>query len=57
MNDFLRVFLRWHSIPKQIIPSWTGFNIILQDGMVVLKSSVSYLDCINAPATEMTTIY
>ena len=57
MNDFLRVFLRWHSIPKQIIPSWTGFKIILQDGMVVLKSSVSYLDCINAPATEMTTIY
>ena len=56
INDFLWVFLRCHSIPKQIIPSWAGF-IIVHDGMVVLKSSVSYIDCINAPATEMTTIY
>ena len=57
MNDFLWVFLRWHSIPNQIIPSWTGFHIILHDGMAVLKSSVNYLDCIDAPATELTTIY
>ena len=57
MNDFLWVFLRWHSIPNQIIPSRPGFHIILHDGMAVLKSSVNYLDCMDAPATEMSTIY
>ena len=29
MKNLLWVFLRRHSVPKQIIPSWTGFNIIV----------------------------
>ena len=57
MNDFLWVFLRWHSVPKQIIPSWTGFNSIILNGMVLLKPSVNHLHCIHTPATEITTIY
>ena len=32
MNDFLWVFLRRDLMSKQVIPSWTGFNIILHDG-------------------------
>ena len=57
MNDFLSVFLTWDSVPEQVIPGWTGFNIIVQDGIVVLKSSVSYLDFVRVPATELNTIY
>ena len=57
MNDFLWVLLSWHSVPKQIIPSRTGFSIIIHDKMVLLKSSVSYLHCIYVPTTEITTIY
>ena len=43
--------------PNQFIPSWTGYNITIIDGPPVLKSSIQYLDCIDAPAAEMTTIY
>ena len=57
MNDFLWVFLSWHSVPKQIIPSWTGFSIIIHDKMVLLKSSIRYLHCIYVPTTEIATIY
>ena len=57
MNDFLWVFLSWRSVPKQIIPSWTGFSIIIHDKMVLLKSSIRYLHCIYVPTTEIATIY
>ena len=40
---------------KTCMPSWIEFNIIAHKGVVVL-TSVSYLDCIYAPATEMTLI-
>ena len=56
-DTFLWTLLRYHSIPTQVIPSWTGFNILVQDGIPVLKSSIHYLDCIDAPATDISTIY
>ena len=43
--------------PLQIIPSWTGFNVLVHSGTLVMKSNVSYLDCIDDLATEMSTIY
>lgn len=44
------------SLPRSI-PSWTGFNITIEDQIPVMKSSILYLDCIDNPATEKTTIY
>ena len=49
--------MRRHFAQLQIIPNWTGFNVVVCSGTLVMKSNVSYLDCIDAPATEMSTIY
>ena len=56
-DNFIWTLLRFQSSPSQSIPSWTGFNIEIQEGLLVLKSSIHYLDCIDAPATEISTIY
>ena len=51
----------WLSLRKcenlQHIPSWTGFFIKLHKNVSIKPSNVGYLDCLNAPATEMSTIY
>ena len=39
------------------IPSWTGFNINLHKNKFIIHSNVGYLDCLDAPATAMCTIY
>ena len=54
--NFVWALLRSRSIP-QSIPSWTGFYIEMSNNIPILKTTVGYLDCINSPATEMTTIY
>ena len=43
----------------QTIPSWTGFNIRTRDQVSVSVSEdvVEYLPTINAPATELTTVF
>lgn len=41
---------------KQIVPSWTGFNIRTRDSVEVSQSNIGYLPTINAPATELTTV-
>ena len=46
-----------HQTVPQVIPSWTGFHIAIRNDIPVLKATVSYLESINKPATEMTTIY
>ena len=56
-DNFLWPLLRHHSLPMQVVPSWTGFNIDIQEEMPILKSSIYYLDFIDAPATEISTIY
>ena len=56
-DNFLWTLLRFHSIPNQIVPSWTGFNITIQNDIPVMKSTIKYLDCIDAPATDSSTIY
>ena len=49
--------MRHHFSENQVIPSWTGFNITMHSNLAVLKSSVNYLDCIDSPATDISTIY
>lgn len=48
------------SIPNhqsQTIPSWTGFNIRIRDQVSVSEDVVEYLPTINAPTTELTTVF
>ena len=56
-STFLWSFMRCHFAQLQIIPNWTGFNVLVHSGTLVMKSNVNYLDCIDAPATEISTIY
>ena len=42
---------------QQSVPSWTGFNIQTRDEEIVLQDRVGYLPTINAPATELSTVF
>ena len=59
-SDQEQLFLSWIMCRRfhqqQYIPSWTGFNICVRDEIVLMESTVHYLDCIDAPATETATI-
>ena len=41
----------------QSIPSWTGFNIRIRDEEPIVQDVVGYLPTINAPATELNTVF
>ena len=47
--------LRTH--PSLLIPGWTGFNIKVANNVVITASNISYLDTIDAPATDLKTAY
>ena len=51
-----RDLARHSNIPQQI-PNWTGFYIKLRENKNVTQSSIGYLDCLDAPATDVSTIY
>ena len=51
------VALRIHQPIMQHVPSWTGFFIKIRQDVPIRPSRVGYLDCLDAPATEMSTIY
>ena len=36
--------------------SWTGFHIKLRERIDVSQSNVGYLDCVDAPPTDMSTV-
>ena len=55
--NFLWCLLRYCSSPKQTVPSWTRFNISLHEGTPILQSRIHYLDRIDAPTMETSTIY
>ena len=42
---------------SQAVPSWTGFNIRTRDQVHVVADVVGYLPTINAPATELNTVF
>lgn len=52
-DNFIEVLLRWQFVAKQIIPNWTSFYITIHEGLPVIND----LDCIDLPATDMSTIY
>ena len=39
------------------VPSWTGFNIRSRDEEPISKDAIGYLPTINAPATELSTVF
>ena len=39
------------------MPGWTGFNIKTRDHIAIVESVISYLDTIDAPATDVGTAY
>ena len=51
------IALRKHEPVMYHIPSWTGFFIKIRKDVTISLSNVGYLDCLNAPATEILTIY
>ena len=40
-----------------LVPGWTGFNIKTRDHIVIVESVISYLDTIDAAATDLRTAY
>ena len=50
-------FLSRRSPSAMQIPSWSGFHTKLRSCVSVGKNIVGYLDCSDAPATEMSTVY
>ena len=38
--------------PLLQVPGWSGFNLKVSDRVVVVESTISYLDTIDSPATD-----
>lgn len=57
IKNMVWLLTRMSSSEGQTIGSWTGFNILIRNDMHVVQDTVSYLPTINAPATEMSTVY
>ena len=59
MADQTNRYLTWILLRKlsnpQVIPSWTGFNILSSENGGN-KSYVGFLQCLDAPATELSTV-
>ena len=43
--------------PLLLVPGWTGFNIKIRDRVVVVESTIRYLDTLDSPATDLKTAY
>jgi hypothetical protein len=56
-KNLLWILARQTDPESQEIPSWTGFNIKTRDQVSISEDIVGYLPTINAPATELTTVY
>ena len=57
IKNLMWVLARLANSESQTVPSWTGFNIRTRDQFSVSEDIVEYLPTINAPATEMNTVY
>ena len=51
------ILARLANSEDQKVPSWTGFNIQTRDQVQVTPDVVQYLPAINAPATELSTVF
>ena len=56
-KNLMWILARHTDQDRQAIPSWTGFNITTMDQIPISKDVVGYLPTINAPATELNTVF
>lgn len=56
-KNLLWIIARLHVSIHQKTSGWTGFNISTRKEVTVLKDSIGYLPTINAPATNLPTVY
>ena len=56
-KNMLWILARQVNSDVQKVPSWTGLNIQTRDQVQVTPDVVEYLPTINAPATELTTVF
>ena len=62
-NELRQRYLVWLEVwklkthPLLLVPGWTGFNIKTRDHIVIVESVISYLDTIDADATDLRTAY
>ena len=48
LNILYGLKLKTH--PLLLVPGWTGFNIKVREGMVIVESTISYLDTLDSSA-------
>ena len=56
-KDLLWITSRIQKSIEKVVPSWTGFNIVVRKDKMQVKDRVGYLPSINSPATSMSTIH
>ena len=56
-KNLLWMLVRLHAAEKQTVCEWTGFNILSTDDTEFSKDNIGYLPTIDAPATNMSTVF
>lgn len=56
-KNLLWILLRLHAATNQTVSGWTGFNISVRSEVEVSKDNIGYLPTIDAPATNMSTVF
>ena len=51
------VLSRLSNAHSQQVSSWTGFNIKLRSEIDIVEDNIAYLPTVNAPATDLSTVY
>ena len=57
MKNHVWTLVRQQDTANQCISSWTGFNILTRDKIVITQDKIRYLPTINATATELSTVH
>jgi hypothetical protein len=55
--NLIWIIARLSDLDNQTVPSWTGFNICVRNEEQITEDVVGYLPTINAPATELSTVF
>ena len=55
-KNYIWLMLRMFDTNMQTVCSWTGFNMLIRDGINIFQDTIGYLPTINAPATELTSL-
>ena len=56
-KNLLWILVRLHTTENQTIPGWTGCNIKVRNEEQVSQDNIGYLQTIDAPASNMSTVF